>query len=85
MHLPTVPHSTDQFPAGTQVRVKPRLHLKRFQRPEWKYHHPISDEQLDFAGVTDTVKAAGFAHGVFLYTLIQTPGIWHEDCLEYAT
>jgi hypothetical protein len=80
-----MPPYKEQFPAGTRVRVKPRSSLKQFQHPEWKYHHPISDEQLDFAGVTDTVKGAGFAHGVFLYTLFQTPGIWHEECLESAT
>jgi hypothetical protein len=58
--------------------------LKQFQRPEWIYHHPISDEQLDFAGVTDTVKGAGFNHGVFLYLFFQTPGVLHEQCLESA-
>jgi hypothetical protein len=52
----------EQFPAGSRVRVKPRSFLEQFQR-EWKYHHPVSNEQLDFAGVTDTVKGAGFYHG----------------------
>ena len=80
----TLPYK-EQFPAGTRVRVKPRSFLKQFQRPEWIYHHPISNEQLDFAGVTDTVKGAGFNHGVFLYLLFQTPGVWHEECLESVT
>jgi hypothetical protein len=80
-----VPPYKEQFPAGTRVRVKPRLFLKQFQRPEWKYHHPLLDEQLAFSGVTDTVKDTGFAHGVFLYRLFQTPGIWREECLESAT
>jgi hypothetical protein len=65
--------------------VKPRSFLKQFQRPEWIYHHPISDEQLDFAGITDTVKGAVFNHGAFFYLLLATPGVWHEDCLESAT
>jgi hypothetical protein len=67
------------------VRVKLRSFLEQFQR-EWKYHHPISNEQLDFAGVTDTVKGAAFYHGGdVLYTLCETPGTWHEKCLETAT
>jgi hypothetical protein len=61
-----------------------RSFLKQFQRPEWIYHHPISNDQLDFAGITDAVKGAGFNHGVFLYLLFQTPGVWHEQCLESA-
>jgi hypothetical protein len=65
--------------------VKPRSFLKQFQRPEWIYHHPISDEQLDFAGLTDTVKGVEFNHGVFFYLLVQTPGVWREECLESAT
>ena len=79
-----MPPYKEQFPVGSRVRVKLRSFLEQFQR-EWKYHHPISNEQLDFAGVTDTVKGAGFNHGVFLYLLFQTPGVWHEECLESAT
>jgi len=80
-----VPPYKEQFPAGSRVRVKPRSFLEQFQR-EWKYHHPVSNEQLDFAGVTDTVKGAGFYHGGdVLYTLFETPGTWHEGCLESAT
>ena len=67
------------------MRVKPRSVLKQFQRPQWEYHHPISDDQLEFAGLTDTIKYAVFMHGVFFYMLFQAPGIWHEECLEFAT
>lgn len=80
-----MPPYKEQFPAGTRIRIKPRSFLKQFQRPEWVYHHPISDEQLNFAGVTDTVKSAVFGHGVFFYLLFQTPGVWHEECLESVT
>jgi hypothetical protein len=80
-----VPPYKEQFPPGSRVRVKLRSFLEQFQR-EWKYHHPISNEQLDFAGVTDTVKGAAFYHGGdVLYTLCETPGTWHEKCLETAT
>ena len=44
------------------MRVKSRAFLKQFQR-EWKYHHPVSNEQIDAAGVVDTVKGVGFYHG----------------------
>jgi hypothetical protein len=75
----------EQYPVGSRVRVKPRSFLEQFQR-EWKYHHPVSNEQLDSAGISDTVKGAAFYHGSdVLYTLSNTPGIWHEACLEPAT
>jgi hypothetical protein len=40
---------------GGRVRVKPRSFLEQFQR-ESKYKHLISNEQLEAAGMTDTVK-----------------------------
>lgn len=68
-----VPPYKEQFPVSSRVRVKPRSFLAQFQR-EWKYHHPLSDEQLDSAGVTDTVKGAAFYHGGdVVYTLSETP------------
>ncbi|PYV86496.1 MAG: hypothetical protein DMG90_21045 [Acidobacteria bacterium] len=80
-----MPPYKEQFPVGSRVRVKLRSFLEQFQR-EWKYHHPISNEQLDFAGVTDKVKGAAFYHGGdILYTLCETPGTWHEKCLQTAT
>ena len=80
-----MPPYKEQFPVGSRVRVKLRSFLEQFQR-EWKYHHPISNEQLDFAGVTDKVKGAAFYHGGdVLYTLCETPGTWHEKCLQTAT
>jgi hypothetical protein len=79
-----LPPNKEQFPVGTRVRVKSRSFLKQFQRPAWIYHHPLSDDQLEFAGITDTVKGAAFSHGLFFYQLVQTPGVWHEECLECA-
>lgn len=77
-----VPPYNERFPAGSRVRVKPRSFLEQFQRG-WKYHHPVTDQQLDSAGVVDTVKGVGFYHGGdVLYTLSNTPGTWHEDCIE---
>ena len=48
--------------------MKPRPFLEQFHR-EWKYHNPISDQQLDSAGAVDTVKDVGFYPGGFCCTL----------------
>ena len=69
---------------GGRVRVKPRSFLEQFQR-ESKYQHPISNEQLEAAAITDTVKGAGIHRdGYALLELTATPGIWHEECLEWV-
>ena len=70
-----------QFPEGTQVRVKDLESLDRFAR-EWKYHNPLTREQLPFAGVVARVSEIGYYHGGdVLYKLDGIPGIWHEECL----
>jgi hypothetical protein len=54
---------------------------KPFKR-SWKYHHPLSEEQVRTGGALDRVKAVSFYHGGdVLYELEATPGIWHEVCL----
>jgi len=41
-------------------------------------------DQLAAAGATDTVKGAGIHRdGYALLELIASPGLWHEDCLEF--
>ena len=70
------------IPVGGLVRVKPRPFLEQFQRES---HHPISNEQLEAAGSTDTVKGAGIHQdGYALLELTAAPGIWHEECLEWV-
>jgi len=77
-----MPLYREQYPASSRIRIKSRAFLEQFQK-DWKYHHPLTNEQLDFAGVADTVKNAAFYHGGdVLYTLLNTPGTWHEECLE---
>lgn len=45
----------------------------------------FSDQQLNLAEIVDTVKGAGPYHGgEILYTPLNNPGTWHEDCLEEA-
>lgn len=41
------------FPEGSKVRVVSRSALDTFAR-NWKYHHELRPEQLDYAGVTAT-------------------------------
>jgi len=76
-----VPYS-EEYPIGSKVRVSSRGALEDF-RARWKLHHPLSADQLDYAGRATTVAAVGFYHGGdVLYTLAGVPGIWHEQCIE---
>ncbi len=56
--------------------------LQSFKR-DWKYHHPLQESQLGFAGMVARVKGAAFYHGGdVLYQLDGIEGIWHEEVLE---
>jgi hypothetical protein len=56
--------------------------LETFRR-EWRLHHALTEEQLQFAGRGARVKDVSFYHGgAELYTLEGIPGLWHEACLE---
>jgi hypothetical protein len=71
-----------KFAVGTRVRIKDRSELERFKQT-WKYHHPLSEKQLDYGGVTAAVKEVSFYHGGdALYELDGVPGMWHEECLS---
>lgn len=70
-----------QFPLGAVVRVRDRPELERFAR-EWKYHDPLTPEQISRAGSETVVEDLGFYHGGDpLYKLAGLPGVWHEECL----
>ncbi len=61
------------------------INFARF-RLNWKWHHPLEDVQIAFAGQLTAVATVGYYHGGdVLYTLDGVPGIWHEACLEGAT
>lgn len=52
----------------------------------WRLHHPLTKDQLSYAGVEGKVADVGFYHGGDeLYHVEGIPGIWHEACLEEAT
>jgi hypothetical protein len=72
----------EQFPKGSRVRIVDRRRLTDFQRT-WKFHDPVSDDMLAFAGRTSIVVGVGFYHGGdVLYQLADVPGVWHEVCVE---
>jgi hypothetical protein len=59
-----------------------RAELEEF-RKRWQWHHPLQDEQLEFAGQSAVVASVAFYHGGDeLYRLNGVPGIWHEECLR---
>lgn len=69
------------FGVGARVRIKPLPMLQAFRRT-WKLHHPLTEDQLAFAGRPAKVATVGFYHGGdVLYTLEGVPGIWHEQCV----
>jgi hypothetical protein len=70
------------FPVGTFVRIGDEAVLQDF-RTSWKFHHPLTSEQLGFAQKPSRVVEVGFYHGgAPLYVLQDIPGIWHEQCLR---
>lgn len=76
-----MPPYAELFPRESRVRVASASALSRF-RQDWKYHHPLAEEQLAFADRETVVAEIGFYHGGdVIYTLRDVPGVWHEACL----
>lgn len=72
----------NRFAIGEKVRIASLEELRRFKR-DWKWHNPLTDEQLVLAGRVAKVESFGFYHGGdVIYSLKRTPGTWHEDCLR---
>jgi len=46
----------EKFPVGSNVRIKDRPLLEEFHRT-WKYHHPLSTEQIGY-GATQILSFA---------------------------
>ncbi len=71
-----------RFPMGSRVRVASHDKLEAFAH-DWKFHHKLEPEQMNFAGFVAKVRNVGFYHGGDpLYELEGVAGIWHESCLE---
>ena len=67
------------------VSIADRPTLENFKNT-WKYHHPLQNEQLDYAGIEAEVGDVGYYHGGDeLYSLMNVPGVWHEVCLRPAS
>ena len=78
---PVMPPYNEQFPVATRVQIASKEQLEEFRR-SWRYHHPLTVEQLAFAGRPAIVEKVAFYHGGdVLYTLNGIPGMWHEQCL----
>lgn len=76
----TVPYES-RFEVGDEVRIGSAELLGRFAE-EWRYHNPLTTEQLRFAGRTARVRDVGYYHGGDpLYVLDGVPGVWHDECL----
>jgi hypothetical protein len=70
------------FPKGSTARTVAAERLREF-KATWKYHHPLSDDQIAYGGWTAVVTSIGYYHGGdVIYELDGLPGIWHECCLE---
>jgi hypothetical protein len=75
------PYKVD-FAVGSSVRIKSRAELEDFQRT-WKFHHPLQDSQLEYAGTIATVLSVSPYHGGDeLYYLENVPGVWNDPCLD---
>lgn len=79
------PPGPEKFPAGSLVRIAPLAALQTF-KDTWKLHHPLVDEQLQYAGKIARVRNVGYYHGGdILYILDEMDDYtWHEQCLESA-
>ncbi len=51
-----------EYPVGTKVRIQDRSNLEKFIQ-EWKYHDPLSRDQLAFADKVAVVESVGYYHG----------------------
>jgi hypothetical protein len=72
----------EEFPAGSQVQIVGIESLKEFANT-WRFHHPLENSQLEFAGQTAEVEEVSFYQGGDeLYRLRGLPGYWHERCLR---
>ncbi len=75
----------EEFPIGSTARIAERKEPQEF-KASWKYHHPLEEGQLHYAGGIAIVAKVGFYHGGdVLYQLQGVPGTWHESCLRTAS
>ncbi len=72
------------YEVGSNVEIADPQSLREFVRA-WRFHNPLRDEQLAYAGEVVRVLRVGYYHGGdVLYELEGVPGVWHEVCLRKA-
>ena len=70
-----------KFPEGTKVRIADLTILEDFYQ-SWKFHDPLTPEQLAYAGQFAVVEKTGIYHGGdVIYKLLNISGVWHQSCL----
>lgn len=85
------------YRAGENIHIRDRDFLVNFQQ-NWKFHHPLQEEQLAYADKECFVRRVSYYHcGDCLYELgtwepntpdsrfvheESMPGVWHESCLK---
>lgn len=75
----------NRYTKGEEINIASRRELEEFRR-EWKYHHPLSPEQLEWGSRHAVVEEVSFYHGGdVLYKLSDVPGLWHEAVLYPVT
>lgn len=80
-----MPDYHSAFDGGEHVLIAGLDTLREFQR-SWKWHHPLTDDQLAYAGQSGLMKMVSYYHGgTPLYEFVNIPGFWHEPCLRDAT
>ena len=80
-----MPQYHSAFDGGENVFIADVAALRVFQQ-SWEWHHPLTDEQLAYAGQDDVIKRVSYYHGgTPLYEFAGIPGYWHEDCLRDGT
>ena len=81
-------HPLARYPRGRRVRIATRLQLERF-KADWRFHHPLTAEQLDWAGDdVEVIEVAMYHGGDMLYVVRGSrgeSGYWHEACLTSIT
>jgi hypothetical protein len=73
-----------KYPQGRRVCIATRLELERF-KADWRLHHPLTEEQLDWAGEeVEVIEVVMYHGGDMLYVVRGSrgeSGYWHERCV----
>jgi hypothetical protein len=73
-----------QFEVGSKVEIGDSRSLGEFVH-KWRFHNPLRQEQLTYAGRVVRVLSVGYYHGGdALYELEGVPGVRHDVCLRKA-